>query len=71
MTFKDKIFLAVIALIALGFGIAIGALGGKLYSPVSGSYEIPSESWRVTTYQNKRGQVFVAIETMPKKEKKP
>ena len=70
MTLKDKIFLAVAAFIIMGLGLAIGALGGKLYSPVSRSavYELPirdkGPNWKVTVYKNKP-YALIELPAMP------
>ena len=75
MTFKDKIFLAVVGLIILGLGIAIGALGGKWYSPVSRSavYELPirdkGPSWKITSYKNK-AHIMLELPAMPEEQGK-
>ena len=67
---KDKIFLAVAALSILGLGIVVGALGGKLYSPVSRSavYELPirdkGPNWKITSYKNKP-YALIELPAMP------
>ena len=71
MTRNDKIFIAVCALIAFGFGIAVN-FAGHFYSPVGRSavYEIPMQTydpkrgfvpstpWKMTVY---RGELYTMI----------